>query len=94
MTGDAMTGEAIADAVRSAIKPLLQAIVFHPEDVSVDCDVSANRTVFIHLTVNKRDRGIVIGRGGQTAYALRILSWSVCKKHKFTPVLEIVDDGN
>jgi len=54
------------------VEQVVKMLVDHPEDVKVDRVVD-EMGVLITLTVNKEDMGMVIGREGSTAKALRTL---------------------
>lgn len=54
------------------VEDTVKAIVGHPEDVTTERKVD-ERGVLITLHINPADMGYVIGRGGQTARALRTL---------------------
>jgi len=51
---------------------LVKAIVDHPDDVKIESRTD-EMGVLLTLTVNKEDMGKVIGRGGDTAKAIRSL---------------------
>lgn len=51
---------------------LIKGIVDHPEDVKVDRKVD-EMGVLLSLKLNPEDMGMVIGRGGNTAKAIRSL---------------------
>ncbi|KKP99045.1 MAG: hypothetical protein US71_C0001G0019 [Parcubacteria group bacterium GW2011_GWD2_38_12] len=51
---------------------LIKSIVTHPEEVKVDRKVD-EMGVLLTLKVNKEDMGTIIGRGGDTAKAIRSL---------------------
>jgi len=51
---------------------LVKSIVDHPDDVKIESRTD-EMGVLLTLTVNKEDMGKVIGRGGDTAKAIRSL---------------------
>ncbi|MBC2695453.1 MAG: KH domain-containing protein [Deltaproteobacteria bacterium] len=76
--------------MKDLIKHIAQALVDHPEQVSVS-EVEGNQTSVLELKVAKDDLGKVIGKQGRTARAMRtILSASSAKIKKRT-VLEIIE---
>ena len=76
--------------MKDLISYIAQALVDHPEEVSVT-EVEGNQTSVLELKVAKEDLGKVIGKQGRTARAMRtILSASSAKLKKRT-VLEIIE---
>ena len=76
--------------MKDLISYIAQALVDHPEQVSVS-EVEGNQTSVLELKVAKEDLGKVIGKQGRTARALRtILSAASAKEHK-RGVLEIIE---
>jgi predicted RNA-binding protein YlqC (UPF0109 family) len=65
-------------------------LVDHPEDVSVDIVRRQDRDVY-QVRVNEEDLGKVIGKGGQTAQALRVLLNAVSAHTDQRIGLEIVE---
>lgn len=57
---------------RDFVEYVVQQIVNHPEDVKVDRKID-EMGVLITLDVNPEDMGMIIGREGATAKALRTL---------------------
>lgn len=86
-----VTGELLADTIRAALIPMVKAMVDNPDDVRVDCDATPNKTIFVHFTVHRDDRGIVIGRDGKAAHAIRTLLASIAGKYQHRAVMEIVE---
>ena len=58
--------------LQSALEHLVKGIVDHPGDVKVVAAASARGEV-LEVHVNPEDLGLVIGRAGRTAKALRTL---------------------
>lgn len=54
------------------LSELIKALVDHPEDVKVDRKVD-EMGVLLTLKVNPQDMGVIIGREGMTAKAIRSL---------------------
>ena len=76
--------------MKDLISYIAQALVDHPEEVSVN-EVQGNQTSVLELKVAKEDLGKVIGKQGRTARAMRtILSAASAKLRKRT-VLEIIE---
>ena len=76
--------------MKDLISYIAQALVDHPEEVSVN-EVEGNQTSVLELKVAKEDLGKVIGKQGRTARAMRtILSAASAKLRKRT-VLEIIE---
>lgn len=57
----------------AALEHLIRGIVNHPDDVRVESHQDRNTEV-LKISVNPDDLGRVIGRGGRTAKALRVLA--------------------
>lgn len=54
------------------VEMIVKAIATFPEDVHVERKVD-ERGVLLTLSANKQDAGKIIGKGGQTIIAIRIL---------------------
>ena len=68
--------------MKELIKYIAQALVDHPDQVSV-AEVEGNQTSVLELKVAKEDLGKVIGKQGRTARAMRtILSAASAKVRK------------
>ena len=77
-------------AMKDLITEIIQALVDHPEEVSVN-EIRGSYTTVLELRVAKTDMGKVIGKQGRTAQAIRtILSAAAGKKRK-NYMLEIVE---
>ena len=74
--------------LKELVTELAKALVNKPEEVSVDEIKGASVTVY-SLKVAKEDIGIVIGRGGRTATAIRHLLFSASAKLRRNVVLDI-----
>jgi len=69
---------------------MVKALVDYPDEVSVT-EIEGSQTSVIELAVARADLGMVIGKQGRTARALRtILSAASAKENKRT-VLEIIE---
>ena len=76
--------------MKDLIKYIAQALVDHPEQVSV-AEVEGNQTSVLELKVAKEDLGKVIGKQGRTARAMRTILSAASAKIKKRTVLEIVE---
>ncbi|MBI3735642.1 KH domain-containing protein [Candidatus Sumerlaeota bacterium] len=76
--------------LKELIQYIAEALVDFPEEVDVKAIESEN-SVMLELTVAPKDVGKVIGKGGQTAKAMRkILSAAATKLHKKS-LLQIIE---
>lgn len=69
---------------------IAQALVDHPEDVSV-AEVEGEQTSVLELRVAKDDMGKVIGKQGRTAKAIRTVVNAAATKMRKRAVLEILE---
>ena len=76
--------------MKDLINYIAQALVDHPEQVSVK-EVEGDQTSVLQLTVAKEDIGKVIGKQGRTARAMRTILSAASAKIKKRAVLEIVE---
>ncbi len=76
--------------MKDLIKYIAQALVDHPEQVSVS-EVEGNQTSVLELKVAKDDLGKVIGKQGRTARAMRTILSAASAKIKKRTVLEILE---
>lgn len=76
--------------MKDLINYIAQALVDHPEQVSVN-EVTGDQTIVLELTVAKEDIGKVIGKQGRTARAMRTILNAASAKNKKRTVLEIVE---
>ena len=76
--------------MKELISYIAQALVDHPEQVSVS-EVEGNQTSVLELTVAKEDLGKVIGKQGRTARAMRTILSAASAKLKKRTVLEIIE---
>ena len=73
------------------VKFIAEALVDHPEEVRVKSIEGAN-SVIIELKVAKDDVGKVIGKGGQTAKAIRKILSAAATKLKKKSLLQILEE--
>ena len=76
--------------MRDLIIEIVQAIVDHPEQVSVN-EVTAEHTSVLELRVAKTDIGKVIGKQGRMAQAIRTILSAVSGKARKRYILEIME---
>lgn len=76
--------------MKDLINYIAQALVDHPEQVSVS-EVEDNQTSVLELKVAKEDLGKVIGKQGRTARAMRTILSAASAKVKKRTVLEIIE---
>jgi hypothetical protein len=72
------------------VKYIAEALVDDPTTVNV-ITVESDSSVIIELRVCKEDVGKVIGKGGQTAKALRKILSAAATKHKKKSLLQIIE---
>jgi uncharacterized protein len=76
--------------MKDLINYIAQALVDHPEQVSVN-EIEGSQTSVLELKVAKEDIGKVIGKQGRTARAMRTILNAASAKIKKHSVLEIVE---
>ncbi len=76
--------------MKDLIEYIAQALVDHPEQVSVRTLEGSQTSVF-ELKVAKEDVGKVIGKQGRTAQSMRVLLNAVSSKLNKRSVLEILE---
>lgn len=76
--------------MQNLIKYIAQALVDHPEQVTVRI-LEGNQTSVLELKVAKEDVGKVIGKQGRTAQSMRTLLNAVSSKLNKRFVLEIIE---
>jgi len=76
--------------MKDLINYIAQALVDHPEEVSVN-KVEGNQISVLELKVAKEDLGKVIGKQGRTARAMRTILNAASAKIKKRTVLEIIE---
>ncbi|MCD6418298.1 KH domain-containing protein [bacterium] len=78
--------------LKAFVESIAKALVDHPDYVEVT-EVAGERTTVFELRVGEGDLGKVIGKGGQTARAIRTLLSAVSAKQGKRSVLEIIEPG-
>ena len=76
--------------MKELISHIAQALVDHPEQVSV-AEIEGGQTLILELKVAKEDMGKIIGKHGRTAQAIRTLLSAASGKAKKRIVLEILE---
>jgi len=76
--------------MKELVKVISQALVDHPEQVSVN-EITGDQTCVLELTVAKEDIGKIIGKHGRTAQSLRTILNAVSAKARKRTVLEILE---
>ena len=72
------------------VRYIAEALVDDPKNVTVKC-LESDTSVILELHVAKEDVGKVIGKGGQTAKALRKILSAAATKHKKKSLLQIIE---
>ncbi|CAN5352277.1 KH domain-containing protein [soil metagenome] len=76
--------------LKELVQYIAEALVDDPTTVEVK-SVESETSVILELHVSKEDVGKVIGKGGQTAKALRKILSAAATKHKKKSLLQIVE---
>lgn len=76
--------------LKELVQYIAEALVDDPSTVKVT-SVESDTSVILELHVSKEDVGKVIGKGGQTAKALRKILSAAATKHKKKSLLQIVE---
>lgn len=76
--------------MKDFIEYVVRALVDHPDQISV-VEVEGSRTTVYELRVGEGDLGKVIGKGGQTAKAMRVILSAASARQGKRAVLEILE---
>ena len=76
--------------MKDLVKYMAEALVDHPEKVEVNV-VEGENSIILELKVAPEDVGKVIGKGGQTAKAMRKILSAAATKLKKKSLLQIVE---
>jgi len=76
--------------MKDLIKEIVKALVDQPERVVV-AEIRGDRTNVLELSVAKSDMGMVIGKQGRNALALRTILNAASAKTRKRYILEIVE---
>lgn len=77
--------------MKELLEYLARALVARPEAVVVEEFEEDDGTVVLELSVDEEDYGQVIGRGGRTANALRMVVKAAAVKENRRVLVDIVD---
>jgi predicted RNA-binding protein YlqC (UPF0109 family) len=77
--------------MKELLEYLAQQLVDHPDEVSVEEFDEDDGTLVLELSVADDDYGQVIGRGGRTANALRLVVKAAAVKENRRVLVDIVD---
>ncbi len=78
--------------MKELVKYLAKAMVDKPEEVMVT-EVEGEKTSIIKLRVAKEDFGLIIGKRGRNAEAIRTILRAAAAKQGKKPTLEIVEEA-
>ncbi len=76
--------------MKDFIEFIVKHLVDHPDKIHVN-SIDGERTVVFELRVGEGDMGKVIGRKGQTAWAIRTLLAAASAKQGKRAILEILE---
>jgi predicted RNA-binding protein YlqC (UPF0109 family) len=76
--------------VKEFVETIVKALVDNPDLVNLK-EIQGERTTVYELRVGPGDLGKVIGKGGQTAKAIRTLMLAISAKKGKRAVLEILE---
>ena len=77
--------------MKELVRYLAKAIVDKPEEVIVT-EVEGDKTSIIKLRVAKEDFGLIIGKRGRNAEAIRTILRAAAAKLGKRPTLEIIEE--
>jgi len=76
--------------MKELVEYIAKSLVDQPDAVKVT-EVDGERTTVIELSVAKEDMGMIIGKQGRTAIAMRTLLNAAGMKQKKRTILEIIE---
>ena len=79
------------DVMKDLIMIIAKSLVDKPDEVEL-IEILGEKTTVFELHVAKDDVGKVIGKQGQTAWAIRVLLNATATKLKKRAVLEIIEE--
>lgn len=85
-----MTKQSEGQIMRDLVQYISEALVDKPDDVNVTV-IEGENSIILELKVAPDDVGKVIGKGGQTAKALRKILSAAATKLKKKSLLQIVE---
>jgi predicted RNA-binding protein YlqC (UPF0109 family) len=77
--------------MKELLEYLARELVDEPEDVTVEEFEEDDGTLVLELSVGEDDYGKVIGRGGRTANALRLVVKAAAVKEDRRVLVDIID---
>ena len=77
--------------MQELLEYLARALVDSPERVKVERFEEEDGTVVLELSVGEDDYGKIIGRGGRTANALRLVAKAAAVREDCRVLVDIVD---
>jgi predicted RNA-binding protein YlqC (UPF0109 family) len=80
-----------APTAQAVLLHLCQAVVAHPEEISIEVADKGSEHVQLNVTVARDDMGRVIGRRGRVATAIRTVVRAAATKDGLTADVEFVD---
>lgn len=87
---DETPAEGEGHGLKELVQYIAESLVDDPSTVSVK-SVESDTSVILELHVSKEDVGKVIGKGGQTAKALRKILSAAATKHQKKSLLQIIE---
>jgi hypothetical protein len=76
--------------MKDLITEIVQALVDHPEEVSIN-EIGGDHTTVLEVSVAKTDIGKIIGKRGRTAQAIRTILSAASGKSRKRYIFEIVE---
>ena len=76
--------------MKDLVEHIVRSLVDHPDDVRVT-EVDGEKTVVFELRCHPDDLGKVIGKGGKTIGAIRMLLTTAAARQGRRAMLEVVD---
>lgn len=76
--------------MKEFVETIIKALVDHPEAVVLN-EIEGERTTVFEVRVGPGDMGKVIGKGGQTAKAIRTIIMAISAKKGKRAQLEILE---
>jgi len=76
--------------LKELIKHIVQALVDHPEQVTISA-VEGKQSTVLEIKVAKEDIGKIIGKQGRTAQAIRTILNAASAKAKKRTIMEIIE---
>jgi len=72
---------------------IVKNLVDKPEKVKIK-QIEGEQSLMLEVSVDQSDIGKIIGKGGKTIEALRILSKSIGSRHKRRVVITVLDEDD